>query len=154
MDVLSAVTVASKGLGLVRSLFSSARQAAPVRPDNSQSPGGFIVEQRDLDGDGLLTRRELNMQDSVFRRIDLDADGFVSIEELNAAMERRGSAASFDRAVARYMAMHDSNLDKRITVLESGMEESRFGALDLSENGYLERSEVARGMRGGLDVRS
>ena len=154
MDMLSAVTLASKGLGLARSLFARSQQAPRNGFELPATPGETLVERRDQDGDGQLSLSELGMQESVFNRIDRDGDGFVSITELNDAAARHAEAISVQKGLARYMALYDVNLDNQVSLLESGLEESEFSGYDRSEDGYLGRDEVARGLRNGLDVSS
>lgn len=154
MDMLSAVTMASKGLGLARSLFARAQQAPKNQFEPQATPGETLVERRDTDGDGQLSLSELGMQESVFKRIDRDGDGFLTVTELNDAAARQAESVSMQRGLARYMELYDADRDSRITLAESGLEESVFTGLDVSEDGYLMRSEVARGLRGGLDITS
>lgn len=156
MDVLSAVTLASKGLGLAKSLFARSQQPqaskTPFTLENT--PGQYLVNQRDADGDGLLSLSELGIQEALFDQIDRDGDGLVSITELNDAAARYREAVQLQQGLAKYMTLHDANLDDQITVVESGLEDSAFDGFDLSDDGVLARDEVARGLRHGLDVRS
>ena len=154
MDMLSAVTLASKGLGMARSLFARAQQSPRNQFELQSTPGETLVQRRDTDGDGQLSLSELGMQESVFNRIDRDGDGLLTVTELNEAAARHAESVSMERGIARYMELHDADFDDRISLLESGLDDGAFREFDLSEDGYLARNEVARGIRSGLDVRS
>lgn len=109
---------------------------AIAQPHRGAGPaaGGFAILQHDANGDGRLTRAELDAaQKARFDAIDANKDGVAAPEEFKAF--REGQFAERREAFAQ----------------------ARFDALDADKNGQISRAEFAapakdgdgRGMRDG-----
>jgi hypothetical protein len=154
MDVLTTVGAVSRGLGIAKSLFAKARgEGKSFQVGQQQSVGETLIAKRDQDGDGKLSMSELGLSETIFKRIDADGDGFLSIGEMNAEAQRSAEAIRSQQGLAAYMALHDSNSDSRISLMESGLEGTTFDALDSNSDSALVKQELAVAFSGGgLDV--
>ena len=51
-----------------------------------------FTEQRDANGDGMLTRDESGLAEEVFARFDVDGDGMLTLEELRKPLLKSNAA--------------------------------------------------------------
>lgn len=62
-----------------------ASSGQPPPPPSAADSSESVVDDRDTNGDGVLSAEELAVSDKLFGQIDADGDGFVSQDELTAA---------------------------------------------------------------------
>ena len=60
-----------------------------VSPPNIERTVTRVIENRDVDGDKLLSPAELGNRSDLFNRVDSNGDSFVNQEELFTALSRR-----------------------------------------------------------------
>lgn len=102
--------------------------------------GGMSFEQLDADGDGTITRTELeNLAQRRFEAADTDGNGSLSAAELEA----RAVARARDRS-ARMIERLDRNGDGEIALDEMPRRDKRgrgFGRMDKDGDGGVSRAE-------------
>ena len=95
----------------------------------------------DVNGDGLITRNEWNMNGADFNRLDTNRDNRISRFEFEndtaADHDYRYSAAQFNA--------FDSNRDGWLTRAESGMRTGEFDRLDSNRDNRVSRFEFENG---------
>lgn len=120
-----------------------------------------LFKALDRDGDGKLSKEELQHAAASLRRFDVDDDETVTVQELapigggfplrQPQQRQAGNNAMIavdphDRAAlaAKLLEAFDKNKDKKLTHEEIGLEEARFGQLDVNGDGELDADELAR----------
>ncbi len=130
-----------------------------------------LVEGRDNDGDGLLSREEFGGDDETFQRVDQDGDGLVSAEELatdlieqnpELALQSQLMQKIIDNAFAAnddgtedksvrniakkafedFVSSSDSDGDGALSRNELGKDEDLFNRLDIDGNGLVTADEL------------
>ena len=95
----------------------------------------------DVNGDGLITRNEWNMNSADFNRLDVNRDNRISRFEFEndtaADNDYRYSAAQFNA--------FDANRDGWLTRAESGMRTGEFDRLDSNRDNRVSRFEFENG---------
>lgn len=116
MDVLGGLSMLSSGIRIARGLMSgNTRQSGvPFTVEPQTTPGQFLIAQRDQDGDGALSIKELGAPENIFQHFDKDADGLLSEAELTQGILESQQSRSIERAIARYLELHDSDHDSLI----------------------------------------
>ena len=73
----------------------------PPPPPSAEESSKSVVDDRDTNGDGVLSAEELAVSDELFGQVDADGDGFVSQEELADAFSANmpGAMAEEETAV-------------------------------------------------------
>jgi len=130
-----------------------AASTAEARGQDRKAPG---FEELDIDGDGLLTEKEmLARRAAQFAETDTDGDGLLSAEEM-VEKARQAFAERIQPGVARRIARQDENGDGMISPEEMGPPEGRgarmFSRLDENGDGGIseEEFETARQWRRGF----
>jgi len=130
------------GLVLGASGAASAPPAPPPGPGMMGPPPPFAAEmarELDLDGDGRVTRAELEKAGQQRARgIDVDGDGVISVEEIIAFQDRERR-----RHEETMLASLDSNGDGRVTIEEFVSGGSwRLARLDRNGDGVIDGGEL------------
>lgn len=108
-------------------------------------PGGAMFERFDTDGNGEITRAEIEAhQAEMFKAADTNGDGLLSEDELRAAAEQRR-----DQRFARMIEAMDENGDGLLSPDEmaDGREGMIFQQLDADKDGVVTREEAAAAAR-------
>ena len=144
MDILGGLSILSSGVRMARNLISdNAKQSGkPFALAPKLSPGEHLMTQRDHNGDGKLSLDELAAPQKIFDRLDKNGDGMLTAQELNEGILAAQQAHQMERAIARYLELHDSDHDALISDAESGMDNNIFTALDKNNDGFLNRGEL------------
>ena len=148
MDVLGGISVVSSGLRLARGLVQKAQSSGkPFSVESGETPGTQLISQHDSDGDGKLSIDELGASNKIFEGFDRDGDGFLTATEINEGiLEARGND-QMERAIARYMELHDSDLDSLISIPESGFDSDEFIIADRNNDAFLNHGELTSAYR-------
>jgi hypothetical protein len=64
-------------------------QGMPPKPPSAADIGQKTIEEKDTDGDGVLSSSELGISEENFSLLDTDGDGVVSQEELVARISEK-----------------------------------------------------------------
>lgn len=127
--------------GMVLTVVAQA-QPGPAR-------GGFVLPGVDSDGDGLITRSEVNAAvDSRFGQLDTDGDGAISRDELRAGADMH-RADRRDRMQARSderFAAIDTDGDGALSLAElqamrPELTQERFEQMDRNNDGLITPDE-------------
>ncbi|MGI3168026.1 EF-hand domain-containing protein [Pseudooceanicola sp. C21-150M6] len=134
-------------------LAAQDRDAAP-RP---QRGPGFDMSRMDTDGDGKVTREEMQAQaQKRFSDADANGDGEVTIDEIVAGMETQRTER-MQKMAERMLKRADANEDGKLTADEMGPRngDRMFAFLDADEDGAVTREEFerARKMFGDREAR-
>ncbi|UZP67353.1 hypothetical protein N1030_17420 [Desulfovibrio mangrovi] len=105
-----------------------------------------ILEERDQDGDGLLSASELRMSRKRFAAVDTDSDGFVSQEELATHVSSGNSNSHLHKIAAAIIAQQDTDGDGKLSKSESELANEQFEQADSDGDGFLTQSEIANAL--------
>lgn len=105
-----------------------------------------ILEERDQDGDGLLSASELRMSRKRFAAVDADSDGFVSQEELAAHVSSGDNNKHLYKIAAALIEMQDTDGDGKLSENESELSREEFQKADTDGDGFLTQSEIANAL--------
>lgn len=102
-----------------------------------------IFNDKDDNGDGMLTADEMGITKSQFTSIDTNGDGFASSVELVEHLNNRGNS-NFMLHIARAMIeAQDTDGDGKISRSESQLSNDLFDAYDTDGDGSLTETELA-----------
>jgi len=123
-----------------------------------------LVERRDADGDGLLSRDETGLKEDTFGGMDSDGDGLLSSDELSAHMKEQleqmssmmgplnmlmqslKEGNSSGRIATSIVQEQDADGDGLLSLDETGMDEEIFGEVDADGDGYVSAEELSAGI--------
>jgi|GEM_PF-833400 len=105
-----------------------------------------VLQDRDQDGDGLLSSSEMQMSRGRFEMVDTDKDGYVSAGELSAHLSSGDNNSRLNRLAAAIIKMQDSDGDGKLSQSESDLSRDDFEAADADGDGYLTQSEIANAL--------
>jgi Ca2+-binding EF-hand superfamily protein len=133
--------------------------AGPVAQGAVRGPMGamsnLLFEAIDVDGDGMITKRELSRAAAQFKKLDTDGDGNISLAEVapqGMAMGPAMAGGQFgdpNQMIASLM-QNDKNGDGKLTADEipGPMAQQMIQNGDKDGDGALSREELAQAMQG------
>lgn len=109
--------------------------------------GGRFFERLDQDGNGLITREEMQAsRERWFGRLDHDGDGFVTMADLDARQAEREARRQERRA--HFFERLDGDQDGRISNAEfHASDPSWLAEADSNGDGALSREELENAVR-------
>lgn len=120
----------------------------PGAPDGGARPDRIdpeqLMERRDADGDGRLSREEWPLGDEAFERLDANGDGFLSAEELQNLGEARRQRQDPARVLIQLM---DKDGDGQVSDEEWS---NFFNGADVDGDGMIDYTELFGTIREGL----
>ncbi len=131
-------------------------QGAKDSPDEFASS---FVNDKDKDGDGLLTLQEAGIEKDKFTTADTDGDGFLTPEEITADLEQRNQQmglmgqlsvkmqGSPQDLINSLINQNDKDEDGALDLEESGLTSELFGALDADNDGSISASELDEALK-------
>jgi predicted TIM-barrel fold metal-dependent hydrolase/Ca2+-binding EF-hand superfamily protein len=107
-----------------------------------------VMENMDLDDDGLLSKQEFRGPPQQFDFIDTDKDGFISSREFGAFRDKKlsGKQGGSGPSVEKFMGRMDKDGDGRVAREEFTGPKQKFQHLDADGDGFITRDELAQGL--------
>lgn len=138
--------LASAAIAMAATGVIATAQGTPEAPaDAPRGPAAMLLERFDADGDGQVTRAEVEAEQAArFARADTDGDGALSAEELAAAEEARRMDRQAAR-VARMIDRFDTDGDGLLSPGEMTADAPRgdmFDRLDSDGDGTITQAEL------------
>jgi Ca2+-binding EF-hand superfamily protein len=101
-----------------------------------------MIQDKDADGDGVLSVDEMGIPEETFARLDANEDGLLDQSELESHLPEVNEALR----AQRMMQNMDTDGDGALSVDEMGISEEAFVKLDANEDGLLDQGELESGL--------
>lgn len=99
-----------------------------------------VLKDDDANGDGILTRDEVNISDAAYAKLDGNGDGKVTEDELSSALAGRGNAIAAYYLKYRKAAKTNEMLESVLTGDASSS--SSTGYVDAAAKKYIENKDA------------
>ena len=151
------MSISGIGSSVSSSLYPEvlARMRGPDGEGSSEEFASSFIQEKDGDGDGLLTLKEAGIDETMFAKADADGDGLLSEEEIRADVESRKQEMQMmgelgmlmqgmgsENLAEMLIAENDEDGDNLLDLEETGLSEELFGTLDTDGDGLVSGAEI------------
>lgn len=149
-----------QGMGQMMPFFG----AGSMKPPDAIEMSGKILEEKDSDGDGVLSIGELGISEDRFSAADTDGDGFLSQDELIADISKMMESAppplmtmsdqtpNVSKIYENILNEKDTDEDGALSASELNISEAQLAKFDTNEDGLISEDEFTAKIAGEREV--